>query len=428
MSVRIHHGDCLIELPKLALAGERFHACVTDPPYGLEFMGKEWDGADGFRRSLVGAGITDVSGKKALFIFQLWCEAWARAVFDVLLPGAYLLAFGGTRTSHRMVCGIEDAGFEIRDTMAWLYGSGFPKSLDVSKAIDKAAGAQREIEATGPAVKRMIPGADQNKAGWEKNSGREYTPSISKAATDDAKRWEGWGTALKPALELICVARKPLIGTVVANVLTHGTGALNIDASRVPADASIDDPRLNGVGTWATDKMAENVYNGSFPGRSVGSSALGRFPANVLHDGSEEVLAAFPDAPGQLFAVGPQHGDGGGVNALGKYGPRPSAAPRLETSKSASRFFYTSKAGADDRQGSKHPTVKPTDLMRYLVTLVTPPGGTILDPFCGTGSTLVAADQAQFNAVGIEREAEYVNDALRKFERDAGLFGELSKS
>ena len=199
-----------------------------------------------------------------------------------------------------MVCGIEDAGFEIRDTMAWLYGSGFPKSLDVSKAIDKAAGAQREIEATGPAVKRMIPGADQNKAGWEKNSGREYTPSISKAATDDAKRWEGWGTALKPALELICVARKPLIGTVVANVLTHGTGALNIDASRVPADASIDDPRLNGVGTWATDKMAENVYNGSFPGRSVGSSALGRFPANVLHDGSEEVLAAFPDAPGQL--------------------------------------------------------------------------------------------------------------------------------
>lgn len=220
MTIRIIQGDCIVELRRLAEAGERFHSCVTDPPYGLEFMSKEWDGADGFRRSLNGAdaGRDSVFGRtsqrgpeyRATPIFQEWCEAWARAVYDILLPGAYLLAFGGTRTSHRMVCAIEDAGFEIRDTVAWLYGSGFPKSLDVSKAIDKAAGATRTDGA------REWSGG-QRHSGIIKTDERDGTATrtiYDVPATPEAEQWSGWGTALKPAFEPIVVARKPLIGTV----------------------------------------------------------------------------------------------------------------------------------------------------------------------------------------------------------------------
>ena len=857
--IRILHGDCLIELRTLADSGERFHACVTDPPYGLEFMGKEWDGADGFRRSLneadagrdsvfdrtsqhapeyrtgpnwqSGAGFSKpgigeretpwpaftggndrfgganptcaacggrargrrkcacaepdwrVKGaapdpmygrRRQMQTYQQWCEAWARAVYNVLLPGAYLLAFGGTRTSHRLACAIEDAGFEIRDTVAWLYGcldaeteavtpdgvkpyhkliagdpvlcydpsdggysyqpilevveydysdtafrlvgdfgeqvvtrnhrciverggvetfqfaeeaarerearvpileslselqdalrgrdqgtgdsqqgvlsamrrcaggggeqhhdaardaqgqstgdmlelrrdilaqreascaredadvfeplqwrasrggvgnpraqrtialeaairgcissaddradqpsmegrpdlpqperqvcrtadqvrslpsgfsadgaqgrvrdgapadrgasdwalsdarrdspspepqgngerqhepdvvcderraqsirawrghrsavvrivpfhltgkvwclrvptgafiavrggvafptgnSGFPKSLDVSKAIDKAAGAQREV------IDRVrVKGGGTEHINRSNAAVHDYRPDgyqkgenvldVTVPATPEAEVWQGWGTALKPAFEPIVVARKPLDGTVAANVLKHGCGALNIDASRVEGP-------MNGV--WGTSNATVErgrMFNGSPDMGEYRSEKhpLGRWPANVVHDGSEEVLAAFPDAPGQLAFVGQKNGARDSVNCYGDYGARPDTPPRGDTG-SAARFFYTAKADKADRAGSKHPTVKPTDLMQYLVRLVTPPGGTILDPFMGTGSTLVAADQLQFNAVGIEKEASYVADARRKFEADAGLFAEIA--
>jgi site-specific DNA-methyltransferase (adenine-specific) len=278
-------------------------AVVTDPPYGLSFMGKKWD--------------YDVPS----------VEVWAECL-RVLKPGGHLLAFAGTRTQHRMAVRIEDAGFEIRDMIAYVYGSGFPKSLDVSKAIDKAAGAEREV--VGQRKKLQSYGADVNDVygGGPDKGGVQL---ITAPATPAAQQWAGWGTALKPALEPITVARKPLIGTVASNVLEHGTGAINVDGCRVDVE---------------------------------------RWPANLLHDGSEEVDRLMP----------------GGE----------------------ARFFYTAKASKDDRDdGNTHPTVKPTDLMRYLCRLVTQPGGTVLDPFMGSGSTGKAAVLEGFKFIGIERDPSY---------------------
>jgi site-specific DNA-methyltransferase (adenine-specific) len=302
-------------------------------------MGKTWDGGD----------------------IALRAETW-RLVYDCLRPGAYLLAFGGTRTWHRQAVAIEDAGFEIRDTIMWLYGSGFPKSH---------------------------------------NAG------------------DGWGTALKPAVEPIVLARKPLIGTVAANVAQFGTGAINIDASRLP-----DGGVLVTTGNGKRDRQDGYGMQGGI----IGGSPLGRWPANVIHDGSDEVeeaFAAFGEAPGQQFTVGPQHGKRDSVNVYGDYGERPLTLPRGDTG-TASRFFYTAKASAADRAGSKHPTVKPTDLMRYLVQMVTPKGGTVLDPFAGSGSTGLAADQLGCDAVLIERDPGYAEDIQRKITGDCPLFAEVS--
>lgn len=351
----IYHGDCLEVLRTLPDCS--VDAVVTDPPYGLSFMGKRWD--------------YDVPS----------LEVWAECL-RVLKPGGHLLAFAGTRTQHRMAVRIEDAGFEIRDMIAWVYGSGFPKSLDVSKAIDKAAGAERDV--TGQMGKCGMATAAENYEGNDKWSGlRRDNP-----ATDAARQWKGWGTALKPALEPITVARKPLIGTVAENVLRNGTGALNIDGCRVGNEVL---PAM----TAGQAKM------GTFErGVMVTPERTGRWPANLIHDGSEEVS-------------------------------------RLMTGGEA-RFFYTAKASKDDRdegleqaqakviagvgalrdggresqpRANVHPTVKPTDLMRYLCRLVTPPGGTILDPFMGSGSTGKAAILEGFSFIGIEREAEYVEIA-----------------
>jgi site-specific DNA-methyltransferase (adenine-specific) len=232
----------------------------------------------------------------------------------VLKPGGHMLAFAGTRTQHRMAVRIEDAGFEIRDMIAWVYGSGFPKSLDVSKAIDKAAGAEREVVGTYKGASNIGKGSTNSYITTE--SGTATDVFITAPATEAAKQWQGWGTALKPAWEPICLARKPLIGTVAANVLAHGTGAINVDGARIPVDLSIDDPRLGGKGAWTTS-VEQGGHTVSLPRGEVGSSALGRWPANILHDGAIE----------------------------GEVG----------------RYFYTAKADADDRIGSLHPTVKPRD-------------------------------------------------------------------
>jgi site-specific DNA-methyltransferase (adenine-specific) len=413
---KLHLGDCRDVLSTLPNASA--DAIVTDPPYELGFMGKSWDST----------GIA--------YDRRVWLEC-----LRVLRPGGHLLAFSGSRTYHRMVCAIEDAGFEVRDQIMWLYGSGFPKSMDVSKAIDKAAGATREVLEEGRAVKRMIPGADQNATGsWIKDNGREYVPTVTVPATDGARQWEGWGTALKPAHEPICVARKPLARkTVAANVLEHGTGALNIDASRVGTSKDVP----------ASNSNAENNIYGAASVRDEGRGGMnpniGRWPANVIHDGSDEVLAAFPNAPGQQRAVGPQHGAKDSVNTYGDFGPRAHFGPRGDAG-SAARFFYCAKASKADREeglehmaavhrpnGNKwtdqdyrvkhgerpasaesgprrntHPTVKPTELMAYLCRLVTPPGGLVLDPFMGSGSTGKAAMREGFRFIGIELSSEYV--------------------
>ena len=410
-AVTLYCGDCRNAIS--ALQSGSVDACLTDPPYHLTankkggsgiasvnldspfgrarigtgnggggFMGKAWDGGD------------------VAFQPDTWREIWR-----VLKPGAHLLAFGGTRTYHRMVCAIEDAGFEIRDCIQWLYGSGFPKSLDISKAIDKAAGAERKVVGEGVPVRRMIPGADQNVFGWEKDDGRVFVPTMSEPATDAARQWEGWGTALKPACELIVLARKPLSeSTIAANVLKWGTGALNIDGCRVGTDGGC-------AGAGAGAVVFGDGLNGTFAKPVPG---MGRWPANLCHDGSEEVVAGFPESnstASQKIIAEPNY-----KNAVYGRGMGGTVSPDNQYSDdgSTARFFYTAKADSDDRLGSKHPTVKPVDLMQYLVRLVTPPLGTVLDPFAGTGTTGEACIREGMRAVLIEREAEYQDDIRRR--------------
>jgi site-specific DNA-methyltransferase (adenine-specific) len=371
----LHLGDCLDVLRTMPDCS--VDAVVTDPPYGLAFMGKRWD--------------YDVPS----------VEVWAECL-RVLRPGGHLLAFAGTRTQHRMAVRIEDAGFEIRDMIAWVYGSGFPKSLDVSKAIDRAAGVEREVVG----VHRRHGGGSAESGSMSGPLGTASELPLTAPATPEAQQWAGWGTALKPALEPITMARKPLAGTVAGNVLEHGTGALNVDGCRVGAT----------VETWPASRArpAEGHPNALYTHRlagqsetqtvSTGDAPAGRWPANLIHDGSEEVVGLFPETT-----------SGGGENAGAnmRKGLRGNDAPHrtpntvAPSSGSAARFFYTAKATKAERQGVTHPTVKPLDLMAYLCRLVTPPGGVVLDPFMGSGTTIKAAIGEGFQAIGIERDPVY---------------------
>jgi site-specific DNA-methyltransferase (adenine-specific) len=378
MAVTLNHASMLDWLAKYD--GPLFDSCVTDPPYELGFMGKGWDST----------GIA----------FQV--ETWRR-VYDALKPGAHLVAFSGTRTYHRMACAIEDAGFEIRDQLAWTYGSGFPKSLDVSKAIDKAAGAEREVVGVRANGKSYAADAPPDSSGSHIWTGKLTS---NKPATEAAKQWQGWGSALKPAWEPICLARKPLAEkNIAANVLTHGTGAINVDACRVGAGSELK----SGAYTRAPDGVHQTGLAGSF----VYDGSKGRFPANLLHDGSDEVLVGFPDCNG---AVGMrQHGSGtnsvyGNFNRSGMS----TGHGGDKDSGSAARFFYSAKAGPLDRLGTAHATVKPVDLMRWLCRLITPLGGHILEPFAGSGTTGIAAMAEGFDCTMIELEAEHVADIERK--------------
>ena len=381
MASSIYGADCADVLRSMLARGERVHAVVTDPPYGLSFMGKHWD-----------HGLPDPA---------VW-----RLLFDLLPPGGHLAAFGGTRTFHRLACNIEDAGFEMRDTLMWLYGTGFPKSHDVSKGIDKMLGAEREVVGANP-NHRAVSGVGYEGVYAGGNTGSAV---ITAAGSPEAAEWTGWGTALKPAWEPIILARKPLAGTVAANVLAHGVGAINVDGCRVGTD---------GGTRWvsAGDKGDEGQFGGGIKDGAVADAGKGRWPANVLHDGSAEVEAAFAafgeskSARSQKPAEDYRPNYGNAVFGKGMGGGYHSG---FADAGSPSRFFYSAKASAADRAGSKHPTVKPVALMRWLARLVCPPGGVVLDPFAGSGTTGAAAAAEGMRYVLIERDADYLADIYRR--------------
>ena len=461
----IYHGDCIEVLRGLPDAS--VDSVVTDPPYGLEFMGKDWDrfgkprdprtaGRSGEGAVVGGAAVKADGGKlgarvsfggkrsttwrcdschkrdqfrahsakvpdcqgtwrlevidpdapSPLLGFQLWSQEWAAECLRVLKPGGHLLAFGGTRTWHRLAVAVEDAGFEVRDSIAWLYGSGFPKSLDVSKAIDKAAGAEREVVGIGKYANRgRVPSGSQVDVGHSASS------TVTAPATPDAARWSGWGTALKPAFEPVVVARKPLTGTVAANVLEHGVGGLNIDGCRIEGGQR---PLIRNAGN--VDPRGEG-FHGKFGSTSEGTTTAGRWPANVVLD--EDQADALDKQSGTVASGGGANGKMGGVFGNGK--PNPNRANSLyNDSGGASRFFYVSKAPARERpkvDGIAHPTVKPLTLMRWLCRLVTPPGGTVLEPFAGSGTTIEAALMEGFHVIAIEREDDYLPLIAARLER-----------
>ena len=369
----------------LPIADQSVDSIVTDPPYGLSFMGKDWD-----------RGVPGVA---------FWIEA-----LRVAKPGAHLLAFGGTRTFHRLACAIEDAGWEIRDTIMWVYGSGFPKSLDVAQAIEKkrTTGIERR-----PEVARGVRRVDRGCAAGAVRKGAdvgadEASKDKVELTTDAAREWAGWGTALKPAWEPIIVARKPLDGTVAANVQQWGTGAINVDGCRIPVDAG--------------DPLTSATYVGSNPGsagHTMGDgwkqqgenvpmwSGQGRWPANLIHDGSDEVLAGFPQS--ESIGARPAH-RGAGTRGYHGWPSGTDDGQRLSyDSGSAARFFYCAKASSSERgDDNNHPTVKPLALMRYLVRLVTRPGGLVLDQFCGSGTTGRAAVAEGMRFVGCDLNLAYL--------------------
>ena len=389
MSYRLILGDC-----REVMAGMdegSVDAIVTDPPYGLEFMGKGWD------RGVPGL------------------EFWSAAL-RVAKPGAHLVAFGGTRTFHRLACAIEDAGWEIRDCLSWLYGQGFPKSLDVSRAIDKAAGLTRERIPHSPGT-GFGSGSTVAYAQDAWTTANSNTLADPRPLTPEAEPWSGWGTALKPAWEPIILARKPLAGTVAANVLEHGTGALNVDGCRIAAPAG--DREEYGIDrdeSAGRNRFAYSPHNADrLP---YHRPKAGRWPANVVLD---EEAAAMLDAQSGEQKDGTsvnRNRDGGNHNHVyGAYAKPPRPDWTYGGSGGASRFFYTAKATSGERHyagKNHHPTVKPVDLMRWLCRLVTPPGGLIVDPFMGSGSTGIAALAEGFCFTGIEKEQAYLEIARKR--------------
>jgi DNA modification methylase len=478
---RVLAGDCLELLAGLPAAS--VDAIVTDPPYGIRFMGKAWDGADIERRAQTiqskrprpdgrrgdyslaqAAGEYDRS-PEANRAFQAWATEWAAAALRAAKPGAWLVAFGGTRTFHRLGCAVEDAGWEVRDCFGWLHGQGFPKSLDVAKALDRAAGAEpqpvtsierdllgeREVEA-----QRGTPAGERGVATYGEWDRQQRNPVLA-PVTPEAARWRGWGTGLKPAWEPILLARRPLDGTVAENVRTHGTGALNVDACRIPVTGA--DARDVGRVITRNVRPADGWgFNGERADRTEVVKDAGRWPANVLLDetAAAELDAQAGDRPSTLTGradPGEAHPPVSDAVSGGRIFTTPKGQGWLYADDGGpSRFFYCPKASRAEREegldgfearpgvrlgqaltnGSgglingtgqrsptrnPHPTVKPVALMRWLVRLIAPPGGLVLDPFCGSGSTGVACALEGFGFLGMEREAEYVGIALARIAR-----------
>jgi site-specific DNA-methyltransferase (adenine-specific) len=394
----IHTGDLFDVVPEMP--AESVHACVTDPPYGLAFMGRDWD---------------DFEPRE----YQEWCEEWAREVKRVLKPGGHLLAFSGNRTHHRLFTGVEDAGFEIRDTLTWHYGSGFPKASDVSKTIDKRADAEREL---GP--ERVNPdGGKYSDRNPELNSTDYGDKSVDThetiPATEQAKEWDGWKTGLKPATEYVVMARKPFDGATVDCVLEHGTGALNIDGTRI--ETAGERPELDGHRKTGAKNWGDGTISGG--SKATGTTTEGRYPANVVFDETE--AERLDRKVGELDAGA--HTTVQENNDANCYGDQVRDAPghRTETdSGGPSRYFYTSKASKAERteDGSidnSHPTVKPQDLMEWLVKMVTRRDQIVLDPFAGSGTTCRAAKDLSRKFVGVERQPKWADVARARCGLDA---------
>ena len=376
---KIYNQDCVEALKELE--DNSVDSIITDPPYGLGFMGKEWDSLPPSRE-----------------VFE--------ECFRVLKHGGHILSFGGTRTYHRMAVAIEDAGFEVRDMIEWVYGSGFPKSHNIGKAVDKLQGNGRVVVGKNPMMHSW-------KA--EDNTGQtygKYGKSFEEVSqlTKGTSEWEGWGTALKPAHEPICMARKPLAEkTVAQNVLKYGTGGINIDESRVEGISEVD------KNSWKTNRKTDGGSGWAFRGEtSPEQNIQGRFPANLIHDNSEEVRECFPET--KSGKMGPQHTrhtDGSPNGIYGKFDINHELGETYGDSGNASRFFksiiYQAKASKSERgQGNNHPTVKPIALMEYLIKMVTPKGGVVLDPFNGSGSTGCGAVKNGFKYIGIDITPEYI--------------------
>ena len=374
--INLLNGDCLEQMK--TLPDNSVDSIVTDPPYGISFMAKKWD--------------YDVPK------VEVWKEA-----MRVLKPGGHALIACGTRTQHRMVANIEDAGFEIRDVVSWIYGSGFPKSLNISKAIDKAAGAEREVVGFDKSKHRVVKGHDQKTYSNFRQEDADAKATITAPATEAAKQWDGWGTALKPACEFFTLARKPLSEkTVAANVRKWGTGGINIDECRVEGEIN---PKDYGRGGGF-------VFRGD-PKDAPKPHTQGRFPANLIHDGSREVLELFPETKPSRIGK-PRGTKKKGLFANSKFN---KVGQEHNDSGSAARFFYCPKANKKDRdEGNHHPTVKPTALMQYLCRLITPTGGVVLDPYMGSGSTGKAAVQEGFSFVGCELDEDYYKIAKSRIQ------------
>jgi len=383
---KLYNMDCM-EGMKL-LDDNSIDNIVTDPPYELGFMGKKWDNT----------GIA--------YSVDLWTEC-----LRVLKPGGHMLAFGGTRTYHRMVCAIEDAGFEIRDQMQWIYGSGFPKSQSISKAIDKKFGAKREVIKTVKGMGKQNPEWNGTAKGRKENY---YKPEyqLTASATPEAKQWEGWGTALKPANEPIVVARKPISEkTIAENVLKWGTGGLNIDGCRIPTEDNLDGGAYAKNGTprddgWGMQRGGAGEY----------VQPTGRFPANVILD--EEAGVMLDKQSGINTNTRHMSYKRSGGEFIDGIPSQPEKDWFTQETGGASRFFYCAKASKKERgEGNNHPTVKPLSLIKYLVTLVTPPDGVCLDPFMGSGTTAIACINTGRNFIGFELDKHYceiANERIRK--------------
>lgn len=418
--VTIYHGDCMGIVPRL----DGFSAVVTDPPYELGFMGKSWDSK----------GVS----------FQI--ETW-KAVRESCEPGAMMLSFGGTRTFHRIAVAIEDAGWELRDTIMWVYGSGFPKSLDISKAIDKQAGVEREVigkRTDGRYAYHFQDGNNQfvNAENNQRNEVDSKIGTITAPATPEAQLWNGYGTALKPAYEPILVCMNPLDGTFAQNALEHGVAGINIDECRVGTEQTITQAKKGMHGCGSTEKMREQgfrPYRVDNRNQKEKLNPPGRFPANIIHDGSPEVMELFPET---ATHSGHSTTQGGTVFNV----RRDVTLQRIPSSGSAARFFYCAKAsksernkgcdGLESRQYSydgrnkpienpyqrnnsiatnNHPTVKPLALMEYLVKLVKyPESNLILDPFMGSGTTLLACIRLGIPCIGIDSDEHSCEIAARR--------------
>lgn len=377
---RIYLGDCR----SIALSLSGVSAVVTDPPYELGFMGKSWD-------------------SQGVSFQPLTWEVIKKAC----VSGAPLLSFGGTRTQHRIACAIEDAGWDIRDCVIWVYGSGIPKSLDISKAIDKSAGVEREVIG-----KYKTPEGNQVLStynNWQDSHIQEgiqerRVPDITAPATTEAQLWSGYGTALKPAFEPIILAMNPLDGTFANNALKHGVAGLNINGCRVEYQSEQDrDSAKWGHQTGNVNDYSKGV--GAMGGKNVLASTRSRFPANLIHDGSDEIVELFPQSKGQCGDVTGKEKSVPAKNTYGEYG-RVGFGKRTGGNGSAARFFYCAKVSKSERgNGNSHATVKPLSLMEYLCKLVRmPEHNLILDPFMGSGTTLLACGNLGIKSIGIDSD------------------------